>query len=416
MFKPLALFIGLRYTRAKRNNHYISFISSSSMIGIALGVAVLITVLSVMNGFDEEIQNSFFGMVPEITITSYDGKVSNVNQLEQSVAQFPGVNAVVPFVGGQGLLTRSGQVAPVEVTGILPQRESEVSVLGDKMVAGHLDQLQAGQFGIVLGRDIATQLNLLLGDQVTLMIPQASVSPLGINPRFKRFTVVGVFAAGDGFNFDSKLAYINLADAQTLFQMGDDVSGLRIRIDNIYAAPLMSAQLTSQLPPNYFVGNWTQQYGEFFHAIKLEKNMMFLILALVIAVAAFNLVSSLVMVVNDKRADIAILRTLGALPKTILAIFMVQGSIVGIAGLILGLIFGTLMAVNATEIVNWLQSALHVQFLSSDVYFIDYLPSKVQWQDIVKISALALLMSFVATIYPAWRASRIQPAEALRYE
>lgn len=416
MFKPLALFIGLRYTRAKRNNHYISFISSSSMIGIALGVAVLITVLSVMNGFDEEIKNSFFGMVPEITITSYDGQVSNANQLEQSVAQFPGVNAVVPFVGGQGLLTRGGQVAPIEVTGILPQRESEMSVLADKMVAGQLDQLQAGQFGIVLGRDITTQLNLLVGDQVTLMIPQASVSPLGINPRFKRFTVVGIFAAGDGFNFDSKLAYINLADAQTLFQMGHDVSGLRIRIDNIYAAPFMSAQLASQLPPNYYVGNWTQQYGEFFHAIKLEKNMMFLILALVIAVAAFNLVSSLVMVVNDKRADIAILRTLGALPRTILAIFMVQGSIVGIAGLILGLIFGTLMAVNATEIVNWLQAALHVQFLSADVYFIDYLPSKVQWQDIVKISVLALLMSFVATIYPAWRASRIQPAEALRYE
>jgi len=416
MFRPLALYIGLRYTRTNRRNHFVSFISLSSMLGIAIGVAVLITVLSVMNGFDEEIHDRFFSMAAQVTVNSYTGTIADWQAIEEQVAEFPGVTGVAPFVGGQGLLTHLGEILPIIVSGIFPERESAVSSLADSIVVGELDELQAGSFSIIVGQEIAAQLGLLVGDKVTLMIPQAAVTPVGLLPRFKRFTVGGIFSAGSGFGFDKSLAFIHLADAQTLLQIGDDVSGLRVRINNIYAAPQMSIGLMEQLPEGYLVGNWTQEYGAFFSAVKLEKNMMFLILTLIIAVAAFNLVSSLVMVVNDKQADIAILRTLGARPKTILTIFMVQGTIVGVTGMVLGLIGGIVLALNATAVVSWLQNVLQLQVLSSGVYFVDYLPSQIQWQDILQVSIIALLMSFVATLYPAWRAARTQPAEALRYE
>jgi len=416
MFKPLSLYIGLRYTRAKRRNHFISFIALTSMLGIALGIAVLITVLSVMNGFDEEIHQRIFAMAPQMTVSTYQGDLSNWEDVAQQVADFPGVTGVAPFVGGQGLLSYNAGVLPVMISGILPQHESAVSDLAELMVVGAMDGLQAGDFNLIVGRQIAAELDLNVGDKLTLMIPEATITPVGLIPRFKRFTLSGIFAAGDGFNLDKTLAFMHLTDAQKLFHMGDEVSGLQVRTANIYAAPQISIALMQQLPENYYVGNWTKQYGAFFSAIKLEKTMMFLILILIVAVAAFNLVSSLVMVVTDKQADIAILRTLGARPRTILAIFMVQGSVVGIIGTLLGLIGGLLIALNATTIVNWLQNLLQVQFLSSSIYFIDYLPSKIELVDIIKICGLALLMSFIATIYPAWHASRTQPAEALRYE
>lgn len=416
MLRPLSLYIGLRYTRAKRHNHFISFISLTSMLGIAVGVAVLITVLSVMNGFDEEIHEKFFGMTPQMTVVNYEGKVYDWEALTHQVDAFPGVVGVAPFIGGQGLLTRLGRVMPVLVNGILPEQESAVRDLADNMVVGDLHALQPGDFGIVLGLQIASQLGLSVNDQITLMIPQADISPLGLSPRFKRFTVVGIFSAGGGFSFDASLAFINLVDAQKLFQMGDSVTGLQVKIENIYAAPTMSTQLSQQLPEDFSVGNWTSDYGPFFQAIKLEKNMMFLILALIIAVATFNLVSSLVMLVTDKQADIAILRTLGALPRTILAIFMIQGFIIGVVGLVLGLIGGITLSLNATAVVNWLQSVLHIQLVSENVYFLDYLPAKLLGKDIANVSYIALLMSFLATLYPAWRAARVQPAEALRYE
>ena len=386
------------------------------MLGIAVGVAVLITVLSVMNGFDEEIHEKFFGMTPQMTVVNYEGKVYDWEALTHQVDAFPGVVGVAPFIGGQGLLTRLGRVMPVLVNGILPEQESAVRDLADNMVVGDLHALQPGDFGIVLGLQIASQLGLSVNDQITLMIPQADISPLGLSPRFKRFTVVGIFSAGGGFSFDASLAFINLVDAQKLFQMGDSVTGLQVKIENIYAAPTMSTQLSQQLPEDFSVGNWTSDYGPFFQAIKLEKNMMFLILALIIAVATFNLVSSLVMLVTDKQADIAILRTLGALPRTILAIFMIQGFIIGVVGLVLGLIGGITLSLNATAVVNWLQSVLHIQLVSENVYFLDYLPAKLLGKDIANVSYIALLMSFLATLYPAWRAARVQPAEALRYE
>ena len=414
MFKPIPLFIGLRYKRAKKKNHFVSFISLSSMLGIGMGVMVLVTVLSVMNGFDDEIHKRFFGMAPEITVSGQDGKISNWQALEKQLKDTPGVKAIAPYVGGQGLLTHEGQVLPIVLTGVLPEQEQGVTHLKDKLLVGNMADLQ--HFGIILGRGLAVNLGVILGDKVTIMVPQASVTPAGMVPRFKRFTVTGIFSAGTGFNFDTKLAFINLADAQKLMQLGDDITGLKMKLYDVYQAPAITEQLSSKLGEDYQVGNWTQQFGEFFQAVKMEKNMMFLILLLIIAVAAFNLVSSLVMVVNDKQAEIAILRTIGATPGTILWIFIVQGMMVGLVGTILGLLAGVLLASNATTIVNALQSLFDVHLLSSSIYFVDYLPSKIMWSDLWQICAMAILMSFIATIYPAWRASKTVIAEALHYE
>ncbi|KTD25756.1 lipoprotein-releasing ABC transporter permease subunit [Legionella maceachernii] len=414
MFKPLALYIGLRYTRAKKRNHFVSFISLSSMLGIGLGVMVLITVLSVMNGFDDEIHKRFFGMAPEITVSGRDGKIVDWQPLLNELKHTPGVIAVAPYIGGQGLLTHEGQVLPIVLTGVDPEQEQAITHIQDKLLMGDIADLQ--HFGILLGRNLADSLGVMVGDKVTIMIPQATITPTGMIPRFKRFTVAGVFSAGTGFNFDAKLAFINLADAQKLMQLGDAVTGLKMKITNIYDAPKLSEHLAARLGEQYEVGNWTQQFGPFFHAVKMEKTMMFLILLLIIAVAAFNLVSSLVMVVNDKQSEIAILRTIGATPSTILWIFIVQGMMVGIVGTLLGLIGGIILASNATSIVNFLQSIFHTQLLSSNVYFVDYLPSKIMMSDLGKICVAALLMSFIATIYPAWRASKTVIAEALHYE
>lgn len=414
MFKPLAVYIGLRYTRAKKRNHFVSFISLSSMLGIGLGVMVLITVLSVMNGFDVEIHKRFFGMAPEITINGRNGKLPDWQKLESEMSTVPGVKAVAPFVGGQGLITHEGQVVPVVLTGILPDKEQMVSRLRDKLLMGDMANLK--DFGIILGRNLAENLGVMMGDKVTIMIPQATVTPAGMIPRFKRFTVVGVFSAGTGFNFDTKLAFINLYDAQKLVQLGQDITGLKMKLNNIYEAPQLSEKLAARLGEGYEVGNWTDQFGAFFKAVKMEKTMMFLILLLIIAVAAFNLVSSLVMVVNDKQSEIAILRTIGATPSTILWIFIVQGMLVGIIGTLIGLVGGVILASNATAIVNGLQSLFHTQVLSSSIYFVDYLPSKILLSDLLTVCVVALLMSFAATIYPAWRASRTVIAEALHYE
>ena len=414
MFKPLALFIGLRYMRAKKKNHFVSFISLSSMLGIGMGVMVLITVLSVMNGFDAEIHKRFFGMAPEITVSGQSGQISHWQSLADHLQTTPGVKAISPYATVQGLLTFDGQVLPIALTGILPEKEENVTHLQDKLLIGHLSDLN--HFGIILGRTIANHLGVMIGDQVTVMIPQASVTPTGMIPRFKRFTVKGVFSAGTGFNFDTKLAFVNLTDAQKLMQLGDDVTGLKMKIDKVYQAPEMSYALQNALGEEYLVSNWTQQFGEFFQAVKMEKTMMFLILLLIIAVAAFNLVSSLVMVVNDKQAEIAILRTIGATPTTVLCIFIIQGMMVGIVGTALGIFSGLLLASNATAIVNALQSFFGIHVLSSSIYFVDYLPSKILYRDIWEVCTMALLMSFIATIYPAWRASKTIISEALHYE
>lgn len=416
MFRPLALYIGLRYTRAKRRNHFISFIALTSMIGIALGVTVLITVLSVMNGFDQEIRNRIFGMASQVTINGVSQPISDWQKLSTQVMHQPDVVGSAPFVNGQGILISQGQPHPVIIIGVLPKQEANVSSLAQKMIAGSFDHLQPKRFGIVLGEQLALSLGVDVGDKVNLMVPSVTVTPVALMPRFKTFTVVGVFRVGRGFGFDN-LTYINMHDAQTLFQFGSDVSGLRLKIKDLYAAPRIADDIAKQLSPDYQVSNWTLDYGSIMHAIALEKTMMFLILLLLIAISAFNLVSSLMMVVTDKRSDIAILRTLGATPMTIMSIFMVQGSVIGIFGTVLGLVGGITLATHVSELLTFIEHTFHIQLLSSNVYFfVSSLPSQLESDDIIKISIAALGMSFIATIYPAWRAARTEPAEALRYE
>lgn len=416
MFRPLSLFIGLRYTRAKRRNHFISFISLTSMLGIALGVLVLITVLSVMNGFDREIKKRVFGMVPPITVSSVAGFVNNWQQVQSMVQKFPNVTSVVPVVTQQVMLTNDGYVQPAMVNGILPIEEKHISILSDKIVEGALTSLVPGKFGIVLGEDLANRLDARMGDKVTVVTPQFSVSAAGVIPRFKRFTVVGIFRVGSGFGFDMNLAFIHMSDAQKLFEMSSTVTALRTGVKDVFAVSQMSEQLAAYLGPTARVTNWTDQFGAFFNAVSLEKRMMFFILLLIIAVAVFNLVSTLVMVVNDKESDIAILRTFGATPRMIMQIFIVQGAIIGVIGTLLGVVGGITLALNVTEIVRWIEHVFHVQFLSSSVYFVDYLPSELQLTDVIRISFSALMLSLVATLYPAWQASRTEPVEALRYE
>jgi len=416
MFRPAAVFIGLRYTRAKRRNHFISFISLMSMLGIALGVLVLITVLSVMNGFDREIAKRVFSMVPPITVNSASGALKDWEGTTAALKKSPLVTAVAPFVSGQALLSSADSVQPIMLMGILPAEEKNISELSQKMIQGQLSDLSTHHFGIVLGEDLANRLGANVGDKLTVTTPQFSLTPVGVIPRFKQFTVTGVFRAGSGWGFDTGLAFINLPDAQKLFQLGSAVNGLHVNIHNVYAAPKISFELETLLGPSVYVGNWTQQFGAFFHAVKLEKTMMFCILMLIIAVAVFNLVCTLVMVVNDKEADIAILRTFGATPKMIMSIFIVQGAIVGVIGTLLGVIGGTLLALNVTVLVDWIEKIFHVHFISANVYFVDYLPSELQFNDVWQISLWALVLSLLATLYPAWRASRTEPVEALRYE
>lgn len=416
MFRPAALFIGLRYTRAKTRNHFISFISLVSMIGIALGVTVLITVLSVMNGFDREIKKRVFTMVPPVTVSSVSGYVSGWQDLQKTIMGFPNITASAPFATGEVLLSYGGSVQPALVNGILPDEEAKVSTVAEKIVRGKFTNLQAGKFGIVLGENLANRLGAEIGDKITVVTPQVSLSPAGVIPRFKRFTVVGIFRAGSGFGFDAGLGFVHLGDAQKLLGLRESVTGLHLNINDVYAAPRIAQELMTQLTPSASITTWADQFGDFFHAVQLEKTMMFFILLLIIAVAAFNLVATLVMVVNEKQSDIAILRTFGATPRMIMGVFIVQGGLVGVFGTLIGVIGGVLLAWNVTEIVNWIEQVFRVQFLSSNVYFVNYLPSQIEWSDIVKISIASLMLSLIATIYPAWRASKMDPVESLRYE
>lgn len=418
MFKPLSLYIGLRYTRAKRKTGFISFISLVSMLGIALGVMVLITVLSVMNGFDQQIKNRIFTMVPHIQITGMFNVLSNQerNSLTRVLKKTPGVIGVAPYVQGQGMLTRDTTSQPVLIQGILPEDQNSVSALNEKMKVGHLADLKPGQFGIVLGDELALSLALRVGGKINLLIPQISMTPMGIIPRFKRFTVVGIFHVGSGFGFDMGYAFIHLNDAQKLYSLGNNITGLQVKTDDLFKSNEIAYELQEKYGYDYQISTWVNSYGAFYHAVTMEKTMMFLILILLVAIAAFNLVSSLVMLVNDKQSDIAILRTLGATPRTIRYIFIVQGLAIGIFGTVLGVLGGIILSDHVTAAVNWIQSTFHIMLFTPGVYFVDYLPSQLQWADVIHVSGIALILSFIATLYPSWKASRTQPAEALRYE
>ena len=409
------LLVGLRYTRAKRRNRFIGINSLVSMIGIFVGVWALIVVLSVMNGFQKEVRTRILGVASHVQITSIDNRLPDWRSIAALAAQHPRVRATAPFVQGQAMLAAGQAVRGALVRGILPEEEEKVADIGQHMRSGSLAELRAGEFGIVLGADLARGLGVLPGDKVALVAPQGLVTPAGVIPRLKQFTVVGSFEVGMA-DADAGLALMHLRDAQTLYQLGDAVSGVRLRLDDLFAARSVARELMARLPQNVFASDWTRSHANFFRAVEIEKRMMFIILTLIILVAAINIISTLVVAVTDKQADIAILRTLGAAPGSVMQIFIVQGMVIGIAGTLIGAGLGIVTALNIDVIVPAIESAFNIKFLSKDVYLIPELPSDLQAGDVGWIVLMALGLSFFATLYPSWRAARVNPAEALRYE
>jgi len=409
------LLVGLRYTRAKRRNHFISFISLTSMLGIALGVAALIVVLSVMNGFQKEVRARILGVVSHVQITGADNRLADWQVVAREAAAHPQVAAAAPFVNAQGMLLFGASVRGAVVRGIVPQLEEKVADIGLHMMAGKLESLVPGEFGIVLGSELARALGARAGDKVTLIAPQGLVTPAGILPRLKQFSVVGIFEVGM-FEYDSGLALIHLEDAQKLYGMGDNASGVRLKLYDLFQSREVTRDLVTRLRGDLYVSDWTRSHANYFRAVQIEKTMMFIILLLIVAVAAFNIVSTLVMAVTDKQPDIAILRTLGASPGGIMKIFIVQGALIGAIGTLIGVAGGIALALNIDVVVPFLERLLNVQFLSREVYYITDLPSDLQKSDVVSIALVALALAFLATLYPSWRAARVNPAEALRYE
>lgn len=415
MFKPLPLYIGLRYTGTKRPNHFISFISLISTVGIMLGVVALITVLSVMNGFQKEVRERILGMASHATVSGIDGQLADWEEAMRLSRKHPNVIGQAPFVEAQTMLINGQRVSGALIRGVIPEYENKVSEVGEKMSRGNIGQLREGSFNIVLGQELALTLGVAVGDKVTVVTPQVRITPVGAMPRLKRFTVSGIFKVGMG-EYDRGVALVALKDAAKLLRLGDSVTGVRLKLDDLYLAPGVSRELSNQLPGLYRVSDWTYQHRNFFSALRTEKRMMALILFLIVAVAAFNIVSTLVMVVTDKQSDIAILRTLGFSPGSVMGVFIVQGAAIGITGTLLGIAGGIALSLNLEQIVQRIEKAFDINFLDPSIYYISALPSDLHWDDVGIISVSALLITLLATIYPAWRASRTQPAEALRYE
>ena len=412
---PFELFIGLRYTRAKRRNHFISFISLISILGMALGVMALIVVLSVMNGFQKEIRARMLGASPHLEVVADGGRLNDWQVVLDKVAQHPQVSAAAPYVAGQGMLSFGQSVQGVMVRGIDPQQETAITGLSDKMKVGALSDLRGGEFTIALGSDLARTLGARLDDKIMLIAPQGQITPAGMMPRLKQFRVAGIFEIGMA-PYDNSLALIHLNDAQKLFQLGDAVTGISAKLHDIDLAPRVAAELQSRLPPDLYANDWTHQNSNYFRAVQMEKKMMFIILSLIVAVAAFNIVSTLVMAVTDKQADIAILRTLGASPRSIMKIFIVQGVVIGVIGTLLGSLGGIVLALNLDVVVPFIEQLFRVQFLAKDVYYISELPSDLRYPEVMLVAGMSFLICLLATLYPSYRASQTQPAEALRYE
>jgi lipoprotein-releasing system permease protein len=409
------LLVGLRYFRAKRRNHFISFISLISMAGIALGVAALIVVLSVMNGFQKEVRARILGVAAHVQVLGQDNRLADWQSVAAETLKHPRVRGAAPFVQAQGLLSLGDSVRGAIVRGILPAEEDKVADIGAHMKAGKLESLQAGEFGIILGADLARFLRVLVGDKVVLISPQGNVTPAGFMPRLKQFTVVGIFEVGM-FEYDSGLALMHLEDAQALYQHGKAVSGVRLKLDDLFTAREVAQDLRPKLGPGVTITDWSRSHANYFRAVEIEKRMMSIILTLIVAVAAFNIVSTLVMLVTDKQADIAILRTLGAAPGSIIKIFMVQGTLIGVIGTVAGVVGGVVLGWNIDIVVPFIEKLLGFKILAKDVYYISDLPSDVHLADVTVIATVSLVLSFLATLYPSWRASRVNPAEALRYE
>ena len=418
LLSPFEWFIGLRYTRsgkrAGKKNGFISFISTLSVAGIALGVAALIIVMSVMNGFQKEVRDRMLSVLSHVEVLHADGPLQDWQPLADSLRGRDHITGAAPFVAGQVVLSRGETVRGALVRGIEPALESQVSDMTEQVVTGSMDALQPGSFGIIIGRVMAEQLGLFEGDRLALIAPQGTVSPAGVVPRMKQFVIRGIFESGH-YEYDSTLILMNMADAATFFRTGGAM-GLRLRLDDMQQALAVGEQLKKQLGPAYLVRDWSQENRVWFAAVQVEKRMMFIILALIIAVAAFNLVSMLVMTVTDKRADIAILRTLGASPKSILSIFMVQGSLVGLLGTAAGVALGVLVALNIGPVVGFFEQLLGVRLLPPGIYVISALPSDLRLEDVSWVALISCVLSLLATIYPSLRAAAVRPAEALRYE
>ncbi|MDA3808668.1 MAG: lipoprotein-releasing ABC transporter permease subunit [Thiomicrorhabdus sp.] len=416
MFKlPYEFLLGLRYTRAKRRNGFISFISLSSMLGIGLGVAALITILSIMNGFQEELRERILGMTAHMTISEEHNRLESWDSLYNDLINQPHVEGAAPNIMEQGMLTNGSLVKGAAIRGVLPEFEGQVADIDSKMLQGQLSDLEPQKYRIILGSELALDLGVSVGEKVTLIAPQGSISPVGIVPRIKRFTVVGLFEAGM-HEYDSGLAIMHIEDAKKLFKYGDAVGALQIKLDDMFLVGEVKKDLAQVAQKTLYIRDWTQQHANFFRAIEMEKKMMFIVLALIIMVATFNVVSTMVMVVTDKQGDIAVLRTIGATPASIQMIFIIQGLVIGILGVLFGLIGGLSLALNIDVIVPFIESLLGIQFFPADVYYISNVPSKVEWTDVWYVTSIAFGLTLLATLYPARKASKVQPAEALRYE
>jgi len=415
VLRPYELAIALRYVRSRNKNRFISFISVISMAGIALAVAVLIIVLSVMNGFESEVRSRILNVVAHASISGLDGRMADWESLAAAAERAPGVRAVARFVDGQAMLVGPAEIRGVQLRGIDPASELKTSALGSLVVAGSVEALEPGGFGIILGRTLAEQLGVQVGDTVIALVSQGITTPAGVVPRMRRFRVTGIFYAGM-YEFDRALAFIHVSDAQRLLRFGTDVSGVRLAVEDPLRAPTVVRDVALAWGGAGYFTDWTREHGNFFRSIQLTRSIIFVILLLVVGVAAFNIVSTLVMVVRDKRGEIAILRTLGSTPAAILAVFVFQGALVGVVGTVAGVVAGVLGAWNVSAIAGLIERVTGFRFIAPDVYFISELPSRLLWSDVWQVAGIALLLGLVSTIYPAWRGAVTAPAEVLRHE
>lgn len=415
MALPLEGTLAFRYLRARTDNRFLSFIAGVGVAGIALGVAVLLVVLAVMNGFERELRDRILGMASHATLTGIDGPLPDWRALAKRVEGQAGVVAAAPYVEDRGMLAFGSKVSGALVRGVLPEEEARVSAIGTHLSSGRLDELRPGGYGVILGRALAEELGAKVGDRVVLAAPQGTATPAGVVPRMRRLTVVGLLDSGM-YEYDRNLAVLHMVDAARIFRVGDGVTGLRLQVEEPYAAGRTVRDVAIELGGGYYISDWTRQHANFFRSIQTTKGIMFVILLLVVAVAAFNIVSTLVMLVREKQGDIAILRTLGLAPRSLMAVFVLQGTAIGALGVLAGLALGWLIAENLTMLVHGLEALLGTTLIDARVYYIDELPAAMTWHDTVRICGLAFVLACLSTLYPAWRAARTQPAQALRHE
>jgi len=415
MLRPLELFIGFRYTRAKRRNRFISFISVMATLGIVLGVTAMITVLSVMNGFGDELRSRILGVVSHVTIEKKHGRFNDWQNVIQKVKTEKDVIGIAPYVAGQGMLTGERSSRPVVVRGVEPEMEKTVSSFERHMISGSIENLVPGNYGIIIGRELAWRLGVVPGSQITLVANETLVTPAGLLPRFKQFTVVGIFEVGQG-EYDNSFAMINMQDAAKVYRKGKGVSGVRVQLDDLFKALPVAHELSMQLGSSFKVEDWSKQHQTFFRALRIEKSAMFITMTLIIAVAAFNIIAMLTMLIADKQTDIAILRTLGMSPNRTMAIFMYHGLLLGFSGTVLGVLGGVSLASNISAVIHFFESLTGVRLMTADVYYVSNIVAKLEWGDVIAIAVSAFVLTLLAAVYPARRAAMIQPAQALRYE